>query len=116
MSMSPYLKDTLIDRALAQTYISLHAADPGAVGSNEITGAGYSRQPVVFSHSVDGVASNMEELIFVRLPAGRFNYAGLWDAPMGGNFLWGAWLGETQEVRAGDSFVIDAGILITKMQ
>ena len=115
MSMSPFLKAELVNHAMARAYISLHTADPGPTGGNEVTGSGYSRVSAAFTPSVDGAASNAGEIEFRRMPTARFSFEGIWDAPVGGNFLWGAWLGETQEVQAGDSFVIDPNSISVKL-
>ena len=115
MSMTPFLKDRLFRDIMRQSYLSLHIADPGLTGANEVAGGAYARQQTEFTPTENGDYANMEDLEFTRLPTARVNYAGLWDSPMGGNFLWGAWLGETQELRAGDAFVVDAGWVILRL-
>lgn len=116
MTMSPFLRDELVNHALRNAHVSLHTADPGDQGANELTGPGYVRKVAVFSGAVDGMASNTAEVEFPRMPASIFNHAGIWDAPSGGHYLWGAWLGQAYDVRAGDSFVIDPDILMVKLR
>lgn len=74
-------------------YLSLHTADPGTTGANEVSGGSYARQPITF------VASGGNELIsggtdasqsFAGMPAESGNlWAGVWTALSGGTYLWG---------------------------
>lgn len=53
MAVSTATKNMMIDALLqgAQIYISLHTADPGTTGSNELSGGSYSRsRPVSLPH------------------------------------------------------------------
>ena len=41
---APATKTAVLTTLAAGTYISLHSADPGTTGANEIAGTGYARQ------------------------------------------------------------------------
>lgn len=67
-------------------YMSLHTADPGTTGANEVTGGApaYARQPVTWvAGSVDGVYNATVPAFDV--PATTVTHVGLWTT--GGTFL-----------------------------
>lgn len=93
----------------ATLYLSLHTADPGSTGANEVTGAGYARQAITFGNPVSGVAANTAALSYVNMPAAVITHLGLWDAPTGGNFRQsGAWSSPITE-GVGNSFTVAVG-------
>jgi hypothetical protein len=65
-------------------WASLHTSDPGSVGSGEVAGGGYARQPIAFGAPVGGQAASTNAVTFTNLPAGRFTHIALWDAVTGG--------------------------------
>ena len=73
-------------------YVSLHTADPGVTGANEVTGGAYARQgPIAFANAGADptVASNSAIVTFSASDGGvgvRFPYFGLWIAASAGNF------------------------------
>jgi hypothetical protein len=68
------------------TYISLHTADPGTVGSNEQ--AGTTRQQTTWGSSSSGTASG-SQVTFTSVPGGSYTHYGVWTAATGGTFRWG---------------------------
>lgn len=72
--------------AAAATHVSLHTADPGTTGANEVSGGGYTRAPITWvpgptDGQVTGTAS-------VTTAAGvSITHVGLWSASSGGTFL-----------------------------
>lgn len=58
--------------------ISLHTADPGNNGANEVAGMGYSRQPSSFGPASGGVITVATNIQFVGLPASWILYIGAW--------------------------------------
>ncbi|HEX7123224.1 MAG TPA: hypothetical protein VF178_12685 [Gemmatimonadaceae bacterium] len=116
MSISAYLEDRILDKVLrgvdftvAAVYVSLHSADPGETGANEASGAGYARQAVTFAAAADGTSASNAVVEFSDMPAGTWTHVGLWDAPTGGNFLWGGPLTEPKATNAGDVFRLPVG-------
>jgi hypothetical protein len=94
--------------------VSVHDADPGLTGANEI--AGTTRQPVTFGALGDGGGgrqmANDVAVTFSAMPATTVRYAGVWDsAGPGGNFLYGDALAADQIVNAGGTFEIPIGDL-----
>jgi hypothetical protein len=72
--------------AAAATYASLHTADPGANGANEVTGTGYARQAITWTGgAVDGVTTAS---VTFTVPANvSVTHAGLQTAGTGGTYL-----------------------------
>lgn len=65
---------------------SLHIADPGATGANEVAGGTYSRLPVAWDPAVAGIAGLNGPVVF-NVPAGTtITHVGLWRVD-------GTWLG-----------------------
>ena len=67
------------------SHASLHTADPGDDGANEVTGGGYRRATVRFNPPLDGIITNLTEVNFDDLPNLTANFLGLWAGEW---FLW----------------------------
>lgn len=113
--LSAYLRDALLDAVFnsgsfavaGDPYISLHTADPGAVGSGEVSGGAYARQQAPFDPASGGVL-NGGTIDFSGMPAATVTHVGVWD---GANFLWGGPLGAPVTVVAGRTIRIATGDL-----
>ena len=67
---------------------SLHTADPGTTGANEVTGGTYDRQPITWNASANGDLDNNANPTF-QVPGGvTVVYFGLWSAD--GNVFYGS--------------------------
>jgi len=88
--------------------ISLHTADPGTDGSNEVTGGSYARVAVTWGAASGGVKSNSAQLVF-NVPAGTtITHVGGWD---GSTFRGGGALSAPQEFATSGTYTIAAGDL-----
>ena len=70
-------------------YVSLHTADPGRTGANELTGSGYARQAVTFDPAVAGATDAVADAVFPANSGGAsytVSHIGLYDALTAGNF------------------------------
>jgi hypothetical protein len=65
-------------------YVSLHTADPGSTGANEVSGGSYARVQGTWTSGTTGTLS-MAELTF-NAPNGTVTHVGLWSASTAGNF------------------------------
>jgi hypothetical protein len=75
--------------AVTQTYASLHSANPGDSGANELSGGSpaYARKAVNWNAASAGSLDDSTAPVF-DVPAGStVAFVGIWDAPTGGNFL-----------------------------
>jgi len=119
MSISDYYENKILDHMLRGTafspptavYVSLHSADPGETGANEISGGGYARQQVTFNAPSGGSMTNSNLLRWNNMPAVTVTHVALWDAPTAGNCLWTGALTASVTVSAGASFEIAPGNL-----
>lgn len=60
--------------------ISLHTADPGDSGANEVTGGSYVRQTPTLGTVADKACTNTAAITWTSMPACTVTHAGLWDA------------------------------------
>jgi hypothetical protein len=107
----------VLNALLATAYVSLHTADPGDTGANELVGNGYARQPVTFSNPSNthnpSVDSNAAIVSFATATAGwgTVTNFGLWTAATAGTFLGGQALNTARTVLANDVARFLAGAL-----
>ena len=71
-------------------YISLHSADPGLTGANELTGGSYARIQTAFGAASGQTLSNTGAILF-NVPAGDVVGWGVNDASTAGNFYQSGW-------------------------
>lgn len=100
--------------AVATPYLSLHQSDPGATGTNEVTGGSYARQAIgsSFPAASGGAISSDVDVNFTAMPdttANDISYVGVWDASSAGNFIWGGALVAAKVTNAGDTLSLAAG-------
>lgn len=87
-------------------YIGLFA------GSSEVTGGGYTRQPITFGEPTNGVITNDTEIRFPIASSdwGTITSGVVFDSETGGNRLADAGsIGDPQEVKANQQFSIPVG-------
>lgn len=114
MAISTYLGNALLDHVLRNTaytspttvYLSLHTADPGLTGANEVVGGSYARQACAFDAAASKATQNAAAESFTAMPAVTVTHVGIWDAVSAGNFLWGGALAASKVVNSGDTFTI----------
>lgn len=92
--LSNFSENELLDALLgtgsyvtATPFLSLHTAEPGETGANEVAGGSYARQSITFAVAASGAAANSSAESFTGMPAVTITHAGLWDASTVGNFL-----------------------------
>lgn len=69
------------------THLSLHSADPGTTGANEVTGGGYARLVPTYTAAASGVADLSAPLDFSTPASQTVSHLGMWA---GTTFL-GGW-------------------------
>ncbi|WP_421849908.1 phage tail fiber protein [Oricola sp.] len=133
MPASTYLGNALLNhvlRGVAYTaptgvYVSLHTADPGLTGANEVsTGSwpAYAREEAAqggaladaFAAASAKATENANEILWAANDgAGSVivTHVGLWDAASGGNFLFGAALAAPKTVAVTDEIKFAVGQL-----
>ena len=121
--MCNYLEDKLIDHILrnvaytspSTVYLALLTADPTETGSttNEVAGASYARQEIVFDAPTDGVTQNTYDVEFPQATEdwGTVSHILVMDAQTGGNPLYHKELNTAKQITTDDIFKIPAGNL-----
>ncbi len=126
MSMANYLEEALLNNLFRNTnfappanvYISLHTADPGETGANEVSGGSYARVAVSTtggwtdpSAGTQGEVDNVADITFPTATAswGTVTHCGIYDAATVGNLLWSGALTASKTVDNGDTFKFNAG-------
>jgi hypothetical protein len=88
-------------------FISLHSADPGVTGANELSGSSYARSgSVLFAQSGSNptVASNVDHVEFPQATGDWLTptYFGVWTDGVGGDFLGRGSITDPRDVLNGD--------------
>jgi hypothetical protein len=114
--LSPAGETAVLAALVTTAYVSLHTADPGNTGANEITGGGYARQgAVAFTNSGSNptVAANSAIISYPTATAawGTINFFGLWSAATAGTFNGSAAVATPKTVNSGDQARFATGAL-----
>lgn len=92
-------------------HISLHTADPGADGSNEVSGGSYVRKSATFSVATAGSSANTNAVVWTGMPASTITHCGIWRD---GTFMAGSPLTSSRTLQNGDGFFFaEAAIQVT---
>lgn len=102
-------KNLLLDALAAADYISLHTADPGLTGANEVTGGSpaYARKALTWSSAANGTKSISNQPVF-DVPATTVAYVGLWSAVTGGTY-YGHWDPADEVYTAQGTYTVASG-------
>lgn len=122
MSISNQWENEILDHifnnsaapAVTTPWVSLHTADCGETGANEVTGGSYARQSAGFGAAAAGAVANTANIDFTGMPAVTVTHAGIWSsstATASANFIWGGALTASKSVGAGSTFRIATGDL-----
>jgi hypothetical protein len=101
-------------------YVSLHTADPGKLGADEITGAawpGYTRQDSAagadlagaWTAAAEGISRNTRQMLFPANDGDAqviVTHFALWDAPAGGRCLFHGSMASPRTIFPTDELVI----------
>ena len=110
---STYLGNMVIDHMFrnqaytspSAVYVSLHTADPGLDGANEVTGGSYARKALTLAAASSKSSSNGVAVEFTSMPATSVLYGGVWDqGGTTGNFYASGSLSASKIVNSGDTF------------
>lgn len=95
------------------THASLHSADPGAEGINEISGGtpAYGRQAVTFGSPSSGAMATTASMTFNVPASATVAFVGYWSAPTGGTFLGSRALDASQNFATAGTFTVNIGDL-----
>lgn len=110
MSASPHFMGLTLNLFREQgKYLSIHAGDPADSGLNELPCA---RQPMMWQPTeVNKVVGADVDIDFPSMPETSVGGHGVWDAPVGGNYLWGGPT-EVKHVNEGDIYRVRGGSVV----
>lgn len=119
--LSPAGETAVLAPLTTTAFVSLHTADPGTTGANEVSGGGYARQgPVTFANagSEPTVASNSAIITYPAATAawGTIGYFGVWTAATGGTFQGSGAVTTPKAVNSGDTARFAANALTITAQ
>lgn len=105
MAFTSATRDEFLDDLdVLATHVSLHTADPGTTGADEVTGGSYAREAVTWAAASGGSKTSTGALTF-QIPAStNFTHFGLWSASSGGTFRGGGVLDEPQSYSTPGTF------------
>jgi len=92
-------------------YLSLHTADPGTTGANEVSGGSYARQPITFAAASGGSQSSSDAQSFTGMPAETSGcpYFGVQTALTAGTYVAGGATSGLSSIPAGATVSFAAG-------
>lgn len=89
MPLSNNAKNAMLDElATLAVYASLHTADPGATGANEVSGGSpaYARKAITWNAASGGALDNNANPVFDVPASTTITHVGLWSAVSAGTF------------------------------
>ena len=99
------------DFATQVTHLSLHTADPGTTGADEVTGGSYARQAITFAAAASGSSASNVACTFTVMPACTVTHVGLWTAVSAGTYLWRGVMSVSKTLDAGDTLEFASGAI-----
>lgn len=94
--------------ATAATYISLHTADPGTTGANEVTGGTYARVATTWGTVSNGSYTGSQ--VTINVPSGTtIGFWGIWSVATGGttsNFFYGGSLPASESFGSAGTYAL----------
>jgi len=111
MPYSTLGKNLMLD-ALAPAYASLHSADPGDNGANEISGGSpaYARKAITWGSASGGAIDSSNQPVFDVPASTSVMYVGFWTAVTGGTFLGAAQVTQEDFTNQGTYTLTDADL------
>lgn len=116
MPLNNTAKHAMLDHlATLITYASLHTADPGATGTNEVTGGtpAYARKAITWNAASGGNLDNNANPVFDVPAATTITHVGFWGAVTGGTFYGSADITDEAFGAQGTYTLTDADVAIT---
>jgi hypothetical protein len=92
MSFSDAARNAMLDHlGTIALYASLHSADPGTTGANELTGGSpaYARKPITWNPAATSNLDSDAEPLFDVPPGTTVSHWGLWSVVSDGTFYAG---------------------------
>lgn len=95
--------------------VSLHTANLGETGANEVVGGDYERKTPTLGVSAAKEILNTAVINWTNMPACTVTHIGIWDTEAVPNFWWGGVLSVAKTVDAGDKLTLEVSALSVKL-
>jgi hypothetical protein len=109
-------RDTMLDQLTTlATHASLHTADPGITGANEVTGGSpaYARKPITWAAASGGSKTLTGSVTFDVPPSTTLTHLGTWSALSAGTFRGGGSLAATEVYGAQGTYTLQINATLT---
>ena len=93
------------------SHVSLHTADPGLTGDDEVGGGTYARVEVDWAAAASGSVVSASPIVFNVPGSTTINHLGYWDSDSGGTFYGSRALDTPQTFATAGTYTIAAGNL-----
>lgn len=109
--LSTYASNLALDYLLDLAYLAAHFDDPtpSGLGSTEILGGGYMRQPCSFAPGANRARVTNNSQVFTGMPESTVSWLGVWDRGVGGHLLSAYKLDTPIPVTASGQLIVAAG-------
>jgi len=97
--------------ATGVTFVSLHTADPGTGGTDEVSGGSYTRKAVSWAAAASGSVSSNANIVFDVPGSTTINHLGYWSASTAGTFYGSRALDTAQTYATAGTYTIASGNL-----
>lgn len=112
MALVDAVKNQMLDTLRGQnptlfaTHMSLHTADPGTTGADEVVGGSYARQAITWNAAAAGVLDDVSVPDF-DVPGGTtITHFGLWTAVSAGTFVGGDELSASETFGSASTYTV----------
>jgi hypothetical protein len=92
--------------SLQANYVSLHTADPGTTGANEVAGGSYARQAITWSAPTSADLRSSNAPVFNVPGSTTITHFGLWTAASGGTYITGGPLSSSQTYSSAGTYTL----------
>ena len=109
--LSTWAADSALDFLLAQAFLSAHTDDPtpAGLGSTEVLGGGYYRQPIIFGAGANRAGVSANPQVFSGMPECVVSWLAVYNALTGGRMVGAVQLDVPIAIAASGQLIVPAG-------
>jgi hypothetical protein len=109
--LSTWGANSALDFLLATAFLSAHTDDPtpAGLGSTEVLGGGYQRQPIIFAASANRAGVSANPQVFTGMPECVVAWLGVYSALIGGRMVGAVQLDAPIAIAASGQLIVPAG-------
>ena len=109
--LSTWGANTALDYLLLKAFLSAHTDDPtpAGLGSTEVLGGGYQRQPLIFSAAANRAGVSANPQVFNGMPQCIVAFLGVYSALTGGRMIGAVSVDPPIAIAASGQLIVPAG-------